>query len=80
MVVLRKVQWSGDFVLSDQEFGIAKVPFWFSSVFCCRVSLPPYQEGVMTGFSPVSKDCLDFIFFFAINKVQWWLEEVGSML
>ena len=49
------------------------------TVFSCRISLPPDQEGAATGFSPVSEDHLDFIFFFAIYKVRRWLEEIGAV-
>ena len=66
VVVLRKVQWLGDFVLDDQELGVAEVPFWFPSVLSSRISLPSNQEGVMTGLSSVFKDCFDFIFFLAL--------------
>ena len=67
VVVLRKVQWSGDFVFSDQGLGIAEVPFWFPGILSSRISLPSDQEGVMTGLSSVSEDHFDFIFFFTIN-------------
>ena len=70
----------GDFVLPDQGLGIAKISFWFPSVFSSGVSLPSDKESPMTGSSPVSDDCSDLIFFFTIYKVQWWLEVVGTML
>ena len=66
VVVLRKVKWLGDFVLGDQGLGVAEVSFWFPSVFYCRVSFPPDQEGVVTGSSPMSKDCFNFILFFSV--------------
>ena len=66
VVVFRKVKRLGDFVLSDQGLGIAKVPFGFPSVFCCGITLPSNQEGVATRFSSMSEDCFDFIFFFAV--------------
>ena len=66
VVVLRKVQWSGNFVLGDQGLGIAEVPFWFPGVLSSRISLPSDQEGATTRLSSVSEDCFDLIFFFTI--------------
>ena len=66
VVVLWKVQWSGDFVLGDQGLGIAKVPFCFPGVLGSRISLPSDQEGAMTRLSSVSEDYFNLIFFFAI--------------
>ena len=66
VVVLRKVQWLGNFVLGDQGLGIAEVPFWFPGVLGSRISLPSDQEGVTTGLSSVSEDRFDFIFFFTV--------------
>ena len=66
VVILGKVKGSGDFILSDQGLGVAEVPFWFPSVLSCGVSFPPDQEGMTTGFSPVSEDCFNFIFFFTV--------------
>ena len=34
----------------------------------------------MTGLSSVSKDCFNFILFFAVYKVWWWSEEIGTVL
>ena len=67
VIIFRKVEWPSNFVLGDQGLGIAEVPFWFPSVFCCGVSLPSDQEGVVTRSSPMSKDHLDFILLFAVN-------------
>ena len=67
VVVLREVQWLGNFVLDDQELGVAKVPFWFPGVLSCRIPFPSDQEGVATGLSSMSEDRFDFIFFFTIN-------------
>ena len=66
VVVLGKIKWSGDFVLSDQGLGVAKVPFWFPCVLCCGISLPPDKEDATTGFSPVSEDCFNFVLFFTV--------------
>ena len=63
MVVLREVNQLGDFVLNDQGLGVAKIPFWFPGVLSCRVPFPSDQEGTTTGFSPVSENCFNFIFF-----------------
>ena len=67
VVVLREVQWLGDFVLSDQGLGVAEVPFWFPGVLNCGISFPPDQEGVAIGLPSVSKDHFDLIFLFAVN-------------
>ena len=66
VVVLWKVQQSGNFVLGDQGLGVAEIPFRLPGVFSRGVSLPPDQESAATGLSSMSKDCLDFIFLFAI--------------
>ena len=80
VVVLRKVQWSGDFVLGDQGLGIAKVPFWFPGVLSCRIPFPSDEEGATTRLSSVSEDRFNFIFLFAIYYVWWRLEEIRTML
>ena len=67
VIILRKVGQLGNFVLGDKGLGTAKVPFWLPSVFCCGISLPSNQEGVMTGPSPMSEDRFDFVLLFAIN-------------
>ena len=33
-----------------------------------------------TRFSSVSKDRFNFVFFFSIYKVQWWSEEIWSVI
>ena len=58
--------WSGDFILHDQELGISEVSFWFPSVLCGGVSLPPDQEGATTRSSSMSEDHFYFIFLFAV--------------
>ena len=40
VVVLREFQRLGDFVLPDEQVGVAKIPLRFPGVFGGRVSLP----------------------------------------
>ena len=66
VIVLREVERSGNFLFGNQGLGIAEIPVWFPSIFCCGISLPPDQEGVVTRLPSVSEDHFNFIFFFTV--------------
>ena len=49
MIILWEFVQSSDFVLLDERFGVAEVPFWFPCVFSCGISFPSHKEGVTLG-------------------------------
>ena len=53
----------------------------FPRIVCCGVALPPYQ---VLQFTPLTKesmshDGLDFIFFFSVDHLRWWLVEIDPV-
>jgi hypothetical protein len=46
---------------------------------CQGIAFPSDQILSFAPVLPISKDLLDFPFFFAIDKIRWWLKEVRAM-
>jgi hypothetical protein len=46
---------------------------------CRGIALPSDQVLFLAPILPISEDLLNFPFFFAIDKVRWWLEEVRAV-
>jgi hypothetical protein len=58
-----------------------KMVSWFPGVIAFGISLPLYEIFQLSFLSMtlVAAEGLDFILFFIVDKVRWWLGEVFSM-
>ena len=56
-----------------------QVPLRDPGIFFSRVSLPSDQEGTGSRGSAVAYNFLNFVFFFAVDKVRGWCREVPAV-
>ena len=58
---------------------MSEIRFGFPGVFRGGISFPGSEISTSTRSSSMSKDFLDFVFFFGVDQVWRWRREVGAV-
>ena len=67
------------FICGEGGLGMFQIPLRDPRVFFGRVSLPSDQERTSCRSSAVAYNFLNFVFFFAVDKVRGWRREVSAV-
>ena len=85
VVVLAKEKLRGEdggvklFIRSEGGLGMFQILLRDPGIFFSGVSLPSDQEGTGSWGSAMAYDLLNFVFFFAVDKVRGWRREVPAV-